>query len=354
MIDLHSLIRDPLFQLNLILWCLIESPYHDAQINIEPVMRSWGYKLYSLENKIALPSYPGYEGAIYPLIKRKLSSPVPDLWLEHKDDQFDLIIELKARSFGPDSDKAVQMMKIISASADLSLSLGGGPVRLGHVIVVTAAEDMTSMAVTLDALRGKLQERHIRSAPIGVIGLLASDDKVALVSPEPNQLPPPLRNQFNNPVVVLQRDGDDEIVPTYIIPWIPGIKSAQNYLVAQDGLRELTSRLLTHVSAVIGQVNIPTILTIKGESLLDDATLTTFRYWKDGAKTEFVRKAISIVKRAINQGRLIKRSTSLEIELIDEQQRQGILRRIERFRTDDVETNLSQATEPTLFDELLE
>ena len=317
-------------------------------------MRSWGYKLYSLENKVALPSYPGYEDAIYPLIKRKLSSPVPDLWLEHKDDQFDLIMELKARSFGPDSDKAVQMMKILSASDDLSLSLGGGPVRPGHVIVVTASEDMTSMAVTLNTLRDKLQERNIRSAPVGVIGLQASDDKVALVSPEPNQLPYPLKSRFDNPVTVLQRDGDDEIVPTYIIPWIPGVESAQNDLLAQDGLRELTSRLLTHLSAVVGRVDIPNILTIMGESLLEYSTLTIFSYWKDGAKAKFVREAIIIAKRAINQGRLTRRNTSLEIELIDEQQRQEILRRIERFVTDDVDTNFSQATEPTLFDELLE
>ena len=354
MIELRSLIRDPVFQLNTILWSIIKSPYHGAQINTKPVLRSMGYRLFAIDKEILLPSYPGFENAIRPLIRRRLDPPVPDLWLEHIDNQLDLIIELKASSFGPESDKTVQMTKIISASADLSLSLGGGPTRPGQVIVVTVSEDMEKMAVTLHTIRERLAERQLEHAPIGVLGLQASDNTVALVSPEPDQLPSPMRNEFDKPVTILQCDHLDEIIPIYIIPWLPGVESARNDIQNQDSMRELTSRLLTHTSAIIGRSTIPNIIEIKGESLLVDSTLEVFRFWQDGAKRKFVSEATTIVKRKIKRGKLKKGGTVLEITLQDEQERNEILRRIERVRTGDPQTNLLKATKPTLFDDIAE
>lgn len=354
MIDLRSLVRDPVFQLNIMLWSVIETPYHDAKINTKPVLRSFGYNLHAIDKKILLPSYPGFESIIRPLIQRRLDPPVPDLWLEHLDNQLDLIVELKASSFGPESDKTVQMTKIISASTNLSLSLGGGPTRPGHVIVVTVSEDMEKMAATLHILRKRLKDRQIEHAPTGVLGLQASDNTVALVSPDPDQLPLPLRNIFDRPVTILQCDNHDEITPTYIIPWLPGVESAQNDVQNQDSLRELTSRLLTQTSAMIGQSKPPVILEINGESLLVGSTLGVFRYWQDGAKRRFIREAITIIRKAIKQGKFKKGHTVLELNLQDEQEKEDILRRIEQVRTGDETSNLVKATEPTLLDDILE
>lgn len=55
------------------------------------------------------------------------------------------------------------------------------------------------------------------------------------------------------PATVLQAYGEEDIRPLYFIPWMPGIEDSQSRELHQDGLRELTARLLTQAMAAVGQ-----------------------------------------------------------------------------------------------------
>ena len=148
MIGIGTLLRDPIFQINLLLWSLMGAP-HDPEFNIKltPVLRNWGYTLYAIEKSVNPPRDFEFVDAISPLISN-LDSPIPDLWLKHEEDAVEPILELKSRGFSPSSDKSIQMIKIMTASADLSETLGGGNYRPGHVIMTTIAEDTEEMIST--------------------------------------------------------------------------------------------------------------------------------------------------------------------------------------------------------------
>lgn len=348
--NIRSLITDPIFQLNTFLWSLMEVPVgNEVNVNINPFLRKLCYRLYALEKKVVLPTDPGYVEAITPLVPNIQGSPIPDLWLKHKTDSVEIIIELKAHSFGLNTRQATQITKIISASEDLSLSVGGGPYRPGHVIVVTLAEDMSRMAETLNTIGDSLRQVGVKPSRYGVMGWQESSNGVRLICLDPDQLPLPLKEEMTDPITVINNISiADDLAPLYFIPWMPGIEAAQ------DGLRELTERLLIHTLSIIGNAEAPSLLEIDGGSVLNEATFGIFRFWRDRDRRRFIQEAIRVIHKAIKQGDFAKNETILRLNILNEEVRYDLLDRIERFKTDDIETNLSQAAEPTLFDELLE
>ena len=181
------------------------------------------------------------------------------------------------------------------------------------------------------------------------MGWQESSNGVRLICLDPDQLPLPLKDEMTDPITVINNISiADDLAPLYFIPWMPGIEAAQ------DGLRELTERLLIHTLSIIGNAEAPSLLEIDGGSVLNEATFGTFRFWRDRDRRRFIQEAIRVIHKAIKQGDFVKNETILRLNILNEEVRCDLLDRIERFRTDDVETNLSQATEPTLFDELLE
>lgn len=356
MIDIKTLLGDPMFQLNLLLWSLMDTP-DDLEFSIElyPFLRNQGYYLYAIEKKIDLRSDFTYVDAISPLIKGKLSPPTPDLWIKHQSDPVELIVELKSRGYSADSNKSIQMLKIMAASADLSETLGGGSRKLGHVIFITILEDAKKMLSTFTVLENRLKEGDIISAPTSVIGLRKSEGGVDFISPKPSQLPSPLRKSMSNPVTVLRFSNiENNVIPLYFIPWMPGIVS-QDKRLSNYGLSVLTGRLLTHVQKVIGKASIPSYLNLRGDVLLDVATFGVFRYWKAREKQRFMQEAIRIIARAVEpHGRLSRNETELEIDLSNETVRDEAMRGLRKSKTEEEASNLSRAAKPTLFDDILE
>ena len=351
MMDVKVLRQDPVFQLNLLLWSIMDVPDDiNFQINLNPILRNEGYTLYAIEKEVLLPSDLSSMEAISPLIKKKFAPPSADLWVTHEREKTDLVIELKSRGFGSDSNKSVQVIKIMAATADLSVTLGGGDKRPGCFVYITIAEDMEAMLLTLSELKTRLVERKIASAPTAIIGIKQSKKGIDLVSPQPAQLPSPLDKILCDPTTVLQfEDSEDEIVPLYFIPWIPGV--AQDQESSNKGLQVLTSRLLTHVQEAVGKADISSIVNLKGETLLEKATFGAFEYWRDRDRKRFIKEAIRIIERATKPfGQKHGGETELKIGLPDEKERDNVMKSIEKFRIEEESNNLSNATIPTLFD----
>lgn len=350
MIDQTELLSDQVFQLNTMLWALEELP--DAG-DIHPVLREAGYYLNAIGKGVVIPPDPTVREVLADVTKRELSSPRPDLWLKHQTNPTDVIVELKARGFSPESKTAIQALKLLAASADLEASVGGGGFQPGHVVYVTANRDAATLGDTLIQLHASLVDLGISPAPTATIGLEWVDDGVALVSPRPEQLPAPAQAALSEAALVLERDNpDDDVVPLYFIPWIPGIEDSQDADLHSDGLRELTARLLTQTIAELGQASVPTTVAVSGGELLGRATFGVFPRWRDTDRKMFAQAAANIIERtlrATDTARLM--GDVVEIDLPKEETRTEVLDRLERADPADPTKNLEGVIrQPTLFD----
>jgi hypothetical protein len=349
--DESTLLSDPVFQLNTMLWSLEELP--DVG-DIHPVLRSAGYYIHAIGKRVVAPPDPRARQALARLTARDLTPSRPDLWLRHQTDPVDPLIELKARGFSPRSSKAVQALKLLAAAADLEASVGGGGQQPGHVVYVTVGGDAPDMADTLSQLRSTLANSDVAASPSASIGLMWLEEGVALMSPLPAELPAPAQAVLSDPAVVLERSSpDDEVTPLYFIPWLPGIEESQDPGLHSDGLRELTARLLIQAIAAVGQARVPTIVTVSGAELLSGATFGIFPRWRDADRQQFAQAAAKIVERAVRAtgvGHLD--NDRVEIDLPTEEKQVEVLDRLERADPADPARNLEGVLQeqPTLFD----
>lgn len=348
-----TLLSDPVFQLNTLLWALEELP---EGLHIRPVLRASGYYLNAIGRRVLTPADPTSREALASMTAKDLSPCRPDLWLKHQEHGVDPIIELKAHGFSSASSNTVQALKLLASAADLGPSIGSRDTLLGHVIYVTTHVDASDMRDTLEELRAKLEAVGGPVAPHGVVGLVSLEDGIALMSPAPNDLPDPARIALQEPAVVLERSNPgDEIVPLYFIPWLPGTDATQDPELRSDGLRELTARLLTQAIAAVGQARVPTVVTLTGTALLDAATFGIFARWQDADRKQFSESAAKIIERALRTTGMARRTHELvEIDLPTEDDHGRVLERLERADPADPSSNLEGVVDepPTLFDDL--
>ncbi len=99
-----SLIRDPLVQLNLLLWMAKEQP-HDAFV-VRPVYHELGFRLIYIEHPFKFPqeSMSAIDASRLAISRE----PEPEVILGRAADRHALYFEAKADSFSPDSDNSKQ------------------------------------------------------------------------------------------------------------------------------------------------------------------------------------------------------------------------------------------------------
>jgi hypothetical protein len=100
----ESLLSDPVFQLNLLLWMAKEQPADSY--SVRPLFREHGFEIIYIENPFPLP-----EEVVSIIDKAGLEvsrTPEPDLLLGRKRDHRALYLEAKANSFSPASTNCKQ------------------------------------------------------------------------------------------------------------------------------------------------------------------------------------------------------------------------------------------------------
>lgn len=348
-----DLLSDPVFQLNVFLWALEDLP---DEIQVRPVLRQAGYYLNSIGRRVLMP--PGDESLA---ALRKLtdsdsrSASRPDLWLSHSTDSVHPLIELKAHGFSPNSSNRKQALKLIAAATDLGPSLGESSERQGHVVYATSGIDADRLSSTLQVLAQELSSEGVASAPTGVIGLSIEAEGVAMSSPRSAELPTPLTQALGGHSVVLERDGDNDLHPLYLVPWMPGSEDSQVPEFHEAGLRELTARVLVQLLATVGHARPPETLVLDSARFLSKATLGVFEQWGDSNRHEFSRVVDKIMERTLRPVVSVRHAPEghLEIDLPDSDVQDAVIIRIERADPADPATNLKTvaAEQPTLFDD---
>ena len=355
MITKTTLLSDQVFQLNTFLWAL-ESLSPSERGPIRPVLREAGYYLVAIGRKVLVPSSNSVIDALQGLTGTPdRSSCRPDLWLKHSEHPVQTIVELKGRSFSAESSKRKQAIKLLLSAFDLSASLGEpseAKIR-GHLVYGTISKDAVEMATTLKQLAAKTSAEGVPSAPSAVIGLSIEDEGVVLSSPTPSDLPGPAERRLANRALVLRQDGDNDFRPLYLVPWIPGIEDSQNSELRQDGLQELTARLLTYTQSRVGRARVPTTVSLSGDELLRDATFGIFDQWQDDNRDKFSRSAVNIVEKALNSDVSVQRhGKRLDIDLASEEHQETAIKCLKETDPADPATNLANVfyDQPPLFD----
>lgn len=208
-----SLVRDSLFQLNVVLWASLPQPV-DAPIT--PVIRNLGYSLWSIEQPLE---------AGLPMLARLKdteldvgTNPTPDVVLRHEDTDTFVLIECKPSSFGLGSGRAPQALGLLVAGTDLGSRLGMSGTPLGELCYVVPGEDAARIDSTLTTLAQELTSRGLSACPSGPLGISIKADGTYLGLPtEPNgraQLPRALTPEQN----VIKSQPGEEPRPLYIVP----------------------------------------------------------------------------------------------------------------------------------------
>lgn len=316
----------------MVLWSLKLLP-GDNILQVRPILQEAGYYLLGINRRVILPQLDNLKSFL-----PSIDPPVPDIWLRHKSDNTNVIIELKSQGFGLDSSNINQIKKILIASYDLAKSIGSKDKEKvpGYVIVMAPLLD-SKMVDTLDALREEISNHSISSAPATVIGLYHEKDDYLWKCPTPSSLPGPLLEVLPRPVTVVSsmgfgREGEDakDVIPLYIIPWMPGVDSNASSLIS-DGLASLTGRILTYVQEKIGNAKPPINLALKPDLLLNEATYGVFDYWKDQDRDIFIKKVANIITSNIESAVTSNRKDKLvEIDIRTEEVREEILKELEK------------------------
>lgn len=334
------LLSDQVFQLNTFIWALEDLPNANE---IKPVLRDAGYRLWAIGRRVFVP----LDEPVAVALRNLTGSPDrsacrPDLWLEHSDHPSQLLVELKARGFSSASSNRKQALKLIASASNLADSLGEPGSRPGHVAYATVSRDAHELASTLRDLADALRAAHAPTAPTGVIGLSVESEGVALSSPAPSELPDPACRALATPAVVLPRNGNNDLRPLYIVPWLPGIKDSQDPQLHAEGLSELTARVLTHAIGEVGRAEIPTNLSLRGGRLLRGATFGVFDRWQDSDRNQFTKTAIDIVERTLGSGKKVQRTAPdrLEVDLADPEIQRRMIKRLLKANPADPAANL--------------
>lgn len=354
MTDAFALLTDQVFQLNTLLWALQDIP---EEGQIQPVLRNAGYGLGAYGRRLLMPDDERTVAALTRLTGSTDPSPCrPDLWLRHESDVVWPLIELKARGFSTESSNRRQALKLIAAAVDLSSSLAEPSEIPGHVSYATIASDAGGLASTLQHLAQDLSAEGLAAAPTGVIGLTITSDGVVLSSPDVADLPEPLADALADDPVVLCDDGENDLQPLYLVPWIPGIDDTQDPELGAAGLHELTARVLTHLRAAVGQARPPTTLLLDGARLLSAATFGVFDLWRDADRRQFSEAAARIVDRSLGAVVTVRNAArdSREVDVPNSEVKDALVERLELADPSDPAVDLQAVIEepPKLFDDL--
>lgn len=345
-IPANILAQDPVFQLNMVLWSLKRLP-SQGSYNIRPLLKEAGYYLFAIDRRVLLPKDNHIMGSLKKLTD-KLGSPSPDIWLKHEKDNVHLIIELKSRGFSPESSTASQILKILVATADLSLSVAARDKLPGHLIIMTANHDAQLLVNALERLKEKLDVHDLPCSPASVIGLeYNNEDSWIWDCPNPSSLPRPLQKILSERVTVLTHPNipPTDMLPLYLVPWLPGQNSRQSMLNT-DGLAVLTGRVLSYVLAKVKQASLPVNLPLDADSILHDATYGFFKYWNSKDKASMSQKVINIISECIKSITLIVISNRIiTIDIKSEEIREDILKAIEKIEINNPTNNLEGDSE---------
>lgn len=164
-----ALIRDPVFQLNLLVWMAKDQPAEGYRVR--PLFSQQGFQLMYIQQPFALPerTQQAIAGADLDISVK----PEPELLLQRSTDQRALYLEAKANSFGPDSTTARQGRGHLLACGPAFAEVMQ-PLREALLCYVLPADKCGPMTDCLAALSAELRGKSLAPGEHSAHGLAVS------------------------------------------------------------------------------------------------------------------------------------------------------------------------------------
>lgn len=286
----QAFLRDPIYQLNLVLWLLEDVP---SGVYVRPVLKELGYEIFGIGRQLVLPPAVRELAASRGIVVK--AAPRPDVIARKVGLHEFLSIECKGSSFGPDSSDAAQALALIAASGDVrgpfGLPLANGRPIPGFVIYVIPEGDAPLMAATLGDLQHKAEIAGLPDGMAGCLGLDTREDGVYIVDRyRPGRLPEEIESYIGGGLRVHQSLGGEATRALYFIPWDPSVN--QGAKEQELCRRILLARVQAEVLAQVGPIVPPAEIRFQIEDLLDRATFGMARRWLASGDVRHVRRAI--------------------------------------------------------------
>jgi hypothetical protein len=168
-----ELLKDPVFQLNLLLWMVKEQP--NTGYRVRPLYYEKGFRIIYIEQPFAMP-----EETIGTINDSKLdisTTPEPELILGREADNKALYFEAKANSFGTESSNCIQARAhLIACGPAFGEVLAPLKECLLCYLVPDNAREL--MSECLASLKKELMKKGLKPGPFSSHGLAIKDSKI--------------------------------------------------------------------------------------------------------------------------------------------------------------------------------
>jgi hypothetical protein len=293
----EEICRDPLFQLNLLLWLSLPSA---SKKPLRPILNEVGFSVYSIDPLLTLVP----EQRI--LIKEKnvkcQDSARPDVVLRKKNNtQTFVLAECKRSSFGTGSSTAEQARTLMMISEGAFKDVMGLDryAKVESSTVFFVPEDQTNlMSVTVKEIEEELVNSGISHGQAYVAGIIGNEKGIFL------ELKGKVGNILSiselSPILIIETDGENDPRPLYFIPYDPSIEqSPEEKSLCQQ---ILCQRLLASLLGRIGRSMTPGKMTVSVEDLLNEATFGMYTLWRNRDSMHNMRNILRGLMAEVKSG----------------------------------------------------
>lgn len=344
-VNIDELCKDPLFQLNLVIW--LAQPQSDEYFYVYPLFYESGIHIHSIPKELPIP--PDIRLKISQLQYDCQESAKPDLILEtnHIPKKF-CLLECKASSFSVDSKnphpvrQSRALLLITGPVLSEVLAIGKRGQNEGVVCYFLGPDNIELMEKTLQFLEQEIQDKlNIETGNFGCFEIQPSHSAILLKYPEK------IKNFLNlikdSPVEVIYFEKDIDPRPLYLIPYDPNIQQTRE---EQEFCRRiLLERILEHVISGVGGADTPSSITFTTEEFLNQATLGVYEIWEDNEAKKHIRR---VVKDFLQDIISYESGKGWTFDLKDKETQEELLKRLQKFKPETLD--LSKQVQPDLFD----
>lgn len=326
-----ELIRDPLFQLNSLLWLTQPLPTDGSFV---PLFYQRGFTVHSIAPILAPP--------LDTLLVVKDKSihandrARPDVILKNDEQLKYAFVECKKESFSVSSSTAEQTRTLLLVSGRTADVLGLQPAQVNEsCLAFTLPEDCrVKFHRTINELRNELEDQSLSAGDTSIIGLNATDNQCSIDIDEYRS------GFFGLPIgrtTYSIFDDDTDPRPLYFIPYDPDVDQTQEERMFCR--RILFERMLSAVISAYGRTPPPTTIILKTESILNDAMFGMYLNWENRESAKHLRRLCKMffnsLMQTVNQtasGAVVyDAEKGWKIESRDHQHQDNVLDLLSRF-----------------------
>jgi len=346
----NELLKDPLFQLNAVLWLTQPLP---GGSEITPLLYNQGFTVYAIAPLLGPPldlRLAAQEAGIS--MQERVR---PDAVLAHESDRKFAFTECKASSsvLTSSTAQARSLLVVAGPRAAEVLGLASGQVSASLLGLVIPESDREPVTQTLVSFSKELDENRLPAGRFSVLGFVLTDTDISIVI---NDLGsaffalPAGANPF------MKREPDTDPKPLYFIPYDPDVVQSEQEKVFCK--RVLFERMHSTITAAIGRANPPAELALESQKILNDAMFGMYGHWENPGSAKHMRRlyrefmdALTQAVNAVVLGAMVfQPGEGWRISLQNEEQHERVIDTLTRFSCETLDLRIEP--QPSLFDDL--